>query len=137
MVDLGIKTRATEHRRRHPRLKPDTTQLEAVRFPPTNAYRELAKAGLLPTEAPRVYQFWCLCSHRRESHPDGGPCTARVCVKFDPPCPGFRQDPAYLIEGPSDSSVRVGRGTITQDTPGESGTARLHFHRAETPGARP
>lgn len=113
--------------RNEPLLKDPTGRMEAIRAPPTEAYRALAAAGVMPTEGPRLHQAWCLCTHQEAAHPGGGPCQAKACRKFGG-CQAYRQDPKYLLVGPK-SGMIAGVGRIVE-SPGETpGTVRLHFDR--------
>ncbi|MCI4357354.1 MAG: hypothetical protein L3K18_09535 [Thermoplasmata archaeon] len=120
-------TRGHVHTRKVPRLQPDTGRMEAIKEPPTEAYRELAKAGLMPVVGPRLETAWCLCSHQKGAHPKDGPCEAKACRKFGG-CSGYRWNPRYALEGPTGGFV-VGKGRIIETT-GEDGKAHLTFDRS-------
>lgn len=125
-------TRGTVHSRKVPRLKADTGRMEAIKEPPTEAYRELAKVGLLPIQGPRIRTDWCRCSHQLGAHAkDGGPCEAKACRKFAP-CPGYRHDPRYDLEGPT-GTYATGTGRMTE-VAGEDGTVHLEFTRGAADG---
>lgn len=65
---------------------------------PPPAVFEAIEKGLVPVWLGEAYsERPCRCSHAAGAHPNGGPCAAKGCCKWEP-CSGYNPDgrfPAY------------------------------------------